>query len=107
LINKEAYEELGEISQPRLQTMQLDKICLTVKLLAPNMIISEYMGFTISPPPLVNVHHAVQFLKKIDVLDEAEDVTWLGCRLADIPVPCQLGRMLIFGILLRCRFSRM
>nr|XP_016930074.1 benign gonial cell neoplasm protein [Drosophila suzukii] len=102
LINKEAYEELGEISQPRLQTMQLDKICLTVKLLAPNMIISEYMGFTISPPPLVNVHHAVQFLKKIDVLDEAEDVTWLGCRLADIPVPCQLGRMLIFGILLRC-----
>ncbi|XP_032570287.1 benign gonial cell neoplasm protein isoform X1 [Drosophila sechellia] len=102
LINKEAYEELGETSQPSLQTMQLDKICLAVKLLSPNTIISEYLGTTISPPPLINVHHAVQFLKKIDVLDDAEDVTWLGCRLMDIPVSCQLGRMLIFGILLRC-----
>ncbi|XP_017002004.3 benign gonial cell neoplasm protein [Drosophila takahashii] len=102
LINKEAFEELGETSQPRLQTMPLDKICLTVKVLSPNMVISEYLGLSISPPPLINVHHAVQFLKKIDVLDEAEDVTWLGCRLADIPVPCQFGRMLIFGILLRC-----
>ncbi|KAI8039531.1 benign gonial cell neoplasm protein [Drosophila gunungcola] len=102
LISKEAFEELGEKSQPRLQTMQLDKICLTVKLLSPNMIISEYLGLTISPPPLINVHQAVQLLKKIDALDETEDVTWLGCRLQDIPVPCQLGRMLIFGILLRC-----
>ncbi|XP_016974003.1 benign gonial cell neoplasm protein isoform X2 [Drosophila rhopaloa] len=102
LISKEAFEELGETSQPRLKTMELDKICLTVKLLSPNMIISEYLGLTISPPPLINVHHAVQFLKKIDVLDETEEVTWLGCRLQDIPVPCQLGRMLIFGILLRC-----
>ncbi|XP_017070408.1 benign gonial cell neoplasm protein isoform X1 [Drosophila eugracilis] len=102
LINKEAYDELKDTSQPHLQTMQLDKICLAVKFLSPNMIISEYLGFTISPPPLVNVHHAVQFLKKIDVLEETEDVTWLGCRLTDLPVPCQLGRMLIFGILLRC-----
>ncbi|XP_017045146.1 benign gonial cell neoplasm protein [Drosophila ficusphila] len=102
LISKEAFEELGETSMPRLQTMQLDKISLAVKLLSPDMVITEYLSFTISPPPLINVHHAVQFLKKIDVLDEVEDVTWLGCRLVDIPVPCQLGRMLIFGILLRC-----
>ncbi|KAH8401639.1 hypothetical protein KR009_006943 [Drosophila setifemur] len=102
LISKEAFDGLAERTQPRLQTMQLDKICLAIKLLSPHKIISEYLSFTISPPPLINVHHAVQFLKKIDVLDESEDITWLGYRLHDIPIPCQLGRMLIFGILLQC-----
>ncbi|ALC42607.1 wibg [Drosophila busckii] len=102
LISKEAYEILNDSSRSTLQTLPLDKICLLVKLLSPNTIISEYLTFTIAPPPLLNVHHAVQFLKKIEVLDDAEDVTWLGCRLIDIPVTCQLGRTLIFGILLQC-----
>ncbi|EDW61142.1 benign gonial cell neoplasm protein isoform X2 [Drosophila virilis] len=102
LIAKDAFQMLSGTSKPLLQTMHLDKICLTVKLLSPNTIISEYLNLTIAPPPLINVHQTVQFLKKIDVLDESEDVTWLGCRLIDIPVPCQLGRTLIFGILLQC-----
>ncbi|KAH8272882.1 hypothetical protein KR018_006666 [Drosophila ironensis] len=102
LLFKDTFDGLPEMNKPHLQTMYLDKICLTVKLLAPNRVISEYLSFTISPPPLINVHHAVQFLKKIDVLDEFEDVTFLGLRLLDIPAPCQLGRMLIFGILLQC-----
>ncbi|XP_062133299.1 benign gonial cell neoplasm protein [Drosophila sulfurigaster albostrigata] len=102
LMTKETYEQLEEIGKPTLQTMPLDKICLIVKLLSPHSIISEYLAYTISPPPLIHVHQAVQFLKKIDVLDDFEDVTWLGFRLVDIPVPCQLGRALVFGILLQC-----
>ncbi|KAH8233102.1 hypothetical protein KR026_004334 [Drosophila bipectinata] len=102
LIFKERYESVPETSLPPLQTMYLDRICLLVKFLAPHKIIGEYLHFTISPPPLINVHHIVQILKKIDVLDEYEDVTWLGARLLDIPVPCQLGRLLVFGILLQC-----
>ncbi|XP_030381096.1 benign gonial cell neoplasm protein isoform X1 [Scaptodrosophila lebanonensis] len=102
LISMQAYERLTETSEPPIKMAPLDKICLTVKLLSPNMMISEYLSYIIAPPQLLNVHHAVQFLKKIEVLDEAEDVTWLGCRLIDLPVPCQLGRTLIFGILLHC-----
>ncbi|KPU75686.1 uncharacterized protein Dana_GF12453, isoform B [Drosophila ananassae] len=102
LIFKEAYDSLSDTSTPPLQTMYLDRICLLVKFLSPHKIIGEYLDFTISPPPMINVHHIVQILKKIDVLDEYEDVTWLGCRLLDIPVPCQLGRLLVFGILLQC-----
>ncbi|KAM8712563.1 hypothetical protein ACLKA7_012975 [Drosophila subpalustris] len=102
LMPKDTYEKLPETGLPALQTMHLDKICLIVKLLSPNAIISEYLAYTIAPPPYANIHQTVQFLKKIDVLDDSEDVTWLGCRLVDIPVPCQLGRTLIFGILLQC-----
>ncbi|XP_068144738.1 benign gonial cell neoplasm protein isoform X1 [Drosophila tropicalis] len=102
LISKNDYGVLNEISRPRLQSMQLDKICLLVKLLSPYTVISEYLSFAISAPPLINIHHTVQILKKIEALNDGEEVTWLGCRLLDIPVPCQLGRTLIFGILLRC-----
>ncbi|EDW31506.1 GL10928 [Drosophila persimilis] len=102
LLSKCAYNSLSENSSPLLQRIQLDKICLTVKALSPNKMVSEYLGYTIAPPPFINVHHAVQFLKKIEALNEVEDLTWLGCRLLDIPVPCQLGRILIYGILLQC-----
>lgn len=99
---KDTYKKLQETALPALQTIHLDKICLMVKLLSPNTMISEYLTYTIAPPSYINIHQTVQFLKKINVLNDSEDVTWLGCRLVDIPVPCQLGRTLIFGILLQC-----
>ncbi|XP_023171779.2 benign gonial cell neoplasm protein isoform X2 [Drosophila hydei] len=102
LISRDIYDGLSESSQPPMQTMQLDKICLTVKLLCPSSCIREYLTNTIAPPSVLSIHQNVAFLKKIEVLDQSEAVTWLGCRLIDIPVSCQMGRTLIFGILLQC-----
>lgn len=102
LMSKETFHNLNNTSSPELQTIHLDKICLYAKLLSPDMPISEYLMNTIFPPLSVNVHQTVQFLKKIDVLDDLENITWLGCRLIDIPLACQLGRTLIFGIFLQC-----
>ncbi|XP_030243373.1 benign gonial cell neoplasm protein [Drosophila navojoa] len=102
LMSREIFEKLNEFSQPPMQTMQLDKICLTVKLLCPGVCISEYLAYTITPPPPLSIHQTVAFLKKIEVLDESEAATLLGIRLIDLPVSCQLGRTLVFGILLQC-----
>lgn len=102
LVSKATFNSLNNTSSPELQTMQLDKICLYAKLLSPDTSISEYLMNTIYPPLSVNVHQTVQFLKKIDVLDDLENITWLGCRLVDIPIACQFGRTLIFGIFLQC-----
>lgn len=102
LISKDAFNMLNDTTRPGLQTMHLDKICLYAKMLSPDTLISEYVMNTMFPPPAANVHQTVQFLKKIDVLDQFEKVTWLGRCLIDIPVTCQLGRMLIFGIFLQC-----
>lgn len=102
LVSKATFNSLNNTSSPELQTMQLDKICLYAKLLSPDTSISEYLMNTIYPPLSVNVHQTVQFLKKIDVLDDLENITWLGCRLIDIPIACQFGRTLIFGIFLQC-----
>lgn len=102
LTSKDKFNKFNDKSGPKLQTMPLDKICLYAKLLSPDTSISEYLMNTMFPPLVTNVHLTVQFLKKIDVLDEFEKVTWLGRRLVDIPMECQLGRTLIFGIFLQC-----
>ncbi|XP_014102025.3 benign gonial cell neoplasm protein [Bactrocera oleae] len=85
-----------------LLTMPLDRVCLTVKLLSPHTMVSEYLQSTISRPPFIHIHNTVEFLKKIYVFDELEEVTWLGCRLIDVPIDCQLGKLLVFAILLQC-----
>ncbi|XP_017468276.1 PREDICTED: benign gonial cell neoplasm protein [Rhagoletis zephyria] len=85
-----------------LLTMPLDRICLTVKLLSPHTMVAEYLQSTICKAPFINVHNTVEFLKKIYVFDELEEVTWLGCRLIDVPIDCQLGKLLVFAILLQC-----
>lgn len=102
LTSKDKFNKFNDKSGPKLQTMPLDKICLFAKLLSPDTSISEYLMNTMFPPLVTNVHLTVQFLKKIDVLDEFEKVTWLGRRLVDIPMECQFGRTLIFGIFLQC-----
>ncbi|XP_011204346.4 benign gonial cell neoplasm protein [Bactrocera dorsalis] len=85
-----------------LLNMPLDRVCLTVKLLSPHTMVSEYLQTTISRAPFIHIHNTVEFLKKIYVFDELEEVTWLGCRLIDVPIDCQLGKLLVFAILLQC-----
>ncbi|XP_011179568.2 benign gonial cell neoplasm protein [Zeugodacus cucurbitae] len=85
-----------------LLTMPLDRVCLTVKLLSPHTMVSEYLQTTISRAPFTHIHNTVEFLKKIYVFDELEEITWLGCRLIDVPIDCQLGKLLVFAILLQC-----
>ncbi|XP_053963518.1 benign gonial cell neoplasm protein [Anastrepha ludens] len=95
-------ESLSNTYTADLLTMPLDRICLTVKLLSPHTMVAEYLQSTISKAPFIHIHNTVESLKKIYVFDELEDVTWLGCRLIDVPIDCQLGKLLVFAILLQC-----
>ncbi|XP_020713159.1 benign gonial cell neoplasm protein isoform X2 [Ceratitis capitata] len=95
-------DKLSKTYAAELLSMPLDRVCLTVKLLSPHTMVAEYLQSTISKPPFIHIHNTVEFLKKIYVFDELEEVTWLGCRLIDVPIDCQLGKVLVFAILLQC-----
>lgn len=82
--------------------MPLDRVCLSVKLLSPHTMVSEYLGETIIKPQFLQIFRTVEFLKKINIFTDLEDITWLGCRLVDVPVECHLGKLLVFAILLQC-----
>lgn len=96
------YQSLMEARIPELLNMPLEKICLTVKLLSPRSMVTEYLQETITKPQFIYVCQSIELLKKMHVFTELEDITWLGCRLIDLPVDCHLGKMLIFGVMLQC-----
>lgn len=96
------YKSLMEVRIPELLNMPLEKICLTVKLISPQSMVTEYLQDTITKPQFVRLCQSIELLKKINVFTDLEDITWLGCRLIDLPVDCQLGKMLIFGVLFQC-----
>lgn len=96
------YDKLAELPTPEILNMNLDRVCLSVKLLSPNTMVAEYLQETIVSPPFIHVHRTVETLKKINVFTNLEDITWLGCRLIDVPVECYLGKILVFAILLQC-----
>ncbi|XP_075170033.1 benign gonial cell neoplasm [Haematobia irritans] len=102
LLPVDIYNKLHEVQTPDLLTVPLDRICLSAKLLAQHSMVSEYLQETIIKPPFMHIYRAVENLKKISVFTELEDITWLGCRLIDVPVECQLGKLLVFSVLLQC-----
>uniref|UniRef100_A0A1A9WW34 Helicase ATP-binding domain-containing protein n=1 Tax=Glossina brevipalpis TaxID=37001 RepID=A0A1A9WW34_9MUSC len=102
LISFHTFERLHETITPELLTIPLDRVCLSVKLLSPHRMVAEYLQETIIKPPFIQILRFVEHLKKINVFSEMEDITWLGCRLIDLPVDCYLGKLLVFAILLQC-----
>ncbi|KAM7342671.1 benign gonial cell neoplasm [Cochliomyia hominivorax] len=102
LLPKVIYENAQEFPTPELLYMYLDRVCLSVKLLSSNTMVAEYLQETIVKPPFIQVYRTVETLKKINIFTDLEDITWLGCRLIDVPVECYLGKILVFAILLQC-----
>ena len=41
-------------------------------------------------------------VQSIDAMDKWEDLTELGCHLADLPVDPRLGKMVLYAIVLKC-----
>ncbi|XP_055374469.1 3'-5' RNA helicase YTHDC2 [Condylostylus longicornis] len=87
---------------PELMHMPLDNVCLFAKVLSPYTTIKEYFMRTISTPSNGQVEKSIQLLKAIGALEEQESITSLGIRLLDIPLPVQLGKVLIYSIFMQC-----
>ncbi|XP_037956357.1 benign gonial cell neoplasm protein-like, partial [Teleopsis dalmanni] len=101
LIPSKLYEQLPESYSHELLIMPLEKICLTIKLISNKTITEFFKNFIVSPP-LIHIYQTIEILKKIGVLDEHGDPTWLSCRLIDIPADFEIGKCLIYAIILQC-----
>lgn len=56
----------------------------------------------LDPPPRAATEAAVSQLKQLGALSAAEDLTPLGHHLALLPLDIRLGKVLIYGAMLRC-----
>lgn len=96
------YETFEKYTLPEILRVPLTDICLNAKILADNVSIEEFLLKALQPPPVLSIRQSINLLKKIDALDADENITYLGVHLADLPVDAQLGKCIIYGILLGC-----
>ena len=102
IFSSKEMENLPLILKPELVTINLDKMCLLVKLLSPRTSIADHFEKTICKPSAQAIQNSIQLLQDIGALDVEENITILGSRLIDIPVDVQLGKVLIYAIVMQC-----
>uniref|UniRef100_A0A3B4FFA4 RNA helicase n=1 Tax=Pundamilia nyererei TaxID=303518 RepID=A0A3B4FFA4_9CICH len=103
LFSRLRFNNMLEFQVPQLLRMPLQELCLQTKLLAPSSCpVAEFLAKAPQPPPTHAVRNAVQMLKKIDAMNQFEDLTDLGYHLADLPVEPNLGKMVLCAVVLKC-----
>ncbi|XP_055921110.1 benign gonial cell neoplasm protein [Eupeodes corollae] len=102
MISRKIFNKLQAMCPPELHYIPINRISLTVKLLRPSNMVTQYFQDTIIQPPKAHIEHSIEFLKTIETFDSTLEVTWLGCRLIDVPINLELGKCLVMSILFKC-----
>ncbi|XP_058124388.1 3'-5' RNA helicase YTHDC2-like [Anopheles ziemanni] len=96
---------LGAFDQftlPEIMRVPLNEICLQAALITKDVSIHEFLNKAIQAPSATSIKQSIRYLQKVGALDDEESVTDLGYILAELPVDARLGKMLLYGILLKC-----
>lgn len=96
------HHNMDPFTQPELLRVPLTDFSLVAKFLADEVSIAEFFGKAVEPPSPRIVIRSVKLLQKIGALDDEENITELGAHLVDLPVDVQLGKALIYAVLLKC-----
>merc|ERR1740124_1669418 len=89
---------------PEMLRGPLQEVCLQLRLapLLGEMPLRGAMARMIDTPPEVAVTAAVSSLQRTGALDADEALTPLGRHLAALPTEISVGRLLVYGAMLRC-----
>eukprot|EP00803_Ostreobium_quekettii_P011048 evm.model.scf_1675.3 EVM.evm.TU.scf_1675.3 scf_1675:21405-33493(+) len=106
LYSRARSSRLPEFQEPELKRCPLEELCLQVKMLdmpgSRAQSIAKFLARAPSPPVPKAVEHARSVLLDIGALTEDECLTTLGRHLAALPLPPQLGKLCLYGILFKC-----
>ena len=103
LFSRQRFESFQDHAVPEILRVPLEELCLHTKLLAPSGVsILGYLSDAPNPPAPNNIKSAVTVLEKMDALTDGEELTELGSRLAKLPLPPHLGKMILYAAAMRC-----
>ena len=103
LFSSERFHYMQTYQDAEILRVPIHDICLQTKMVvSSNVSIAEYLSKAPEPPSSIMIRNSVKLLKKIHALDENEDMTDLGKLLVEMPVDPQHGKIIIFGIALKC-----
>lgn len=99
---KRRYDTLRITPIPEMLRGSLLDTCLRAKGFAGNSSISELLAGTIEPPNNDEVLANVESLKRLQALDENENITPLGNLISQLALPPHLAKLVMLGIIFRC-----
>nr|CAB3237884.1 ATP-dependent RNA helicase DHX36 [Phallusia mammillata] len=101
LYTKLQEEKLSEFMQPEILRTPLDQTCLQIKILQLGGL-HEFLERVMEAPAKESIELSIQKLTALGALDHNENLTPLGYHLAKLPVPPQIGKMLLMGSMFHC-----
>lgn len=103
LYSLEHHESMEMYTLPEILRVPLTEICLNARMLAnADVSIEQFLSKALQPPLSNNIRQAINLLQQIDALDPNERITHLGVHLANMPVDCQLGKSIMYAVLMQC-----
>lgn len=103
MYSTEQYEAMDQYTLPEILRVPLTEICLNAKILAADKVsIQEFLLKALQPPSVRNIQQSISLLQQIDALDENENITYLGIHLANMPVDSQLGKAILYAVVMKC-----
>lgn len=97
------FDTMERFTLPEILRVPLAEIALSARIMCGNRSsIAEFLAKAIQPPPAASVAQAIALLKRMGALDELEECTQLGRLLSDLPLDVQLGKALLYAVVLRC-----
>ncbi|KAJ8938405.1 hypothetical protein NQ314_011511 [Rhamnusium bicolor] len=101
LFSKARHMILEKFQTPEILRERLDGVILSAKLLQLGKI-EEFFPKLMDPPESKALQLSVNLLKRLNALDDNENLTPLGYHLSKLPMAPQMGKMILFGAIFSC-----
>ncbi|PWY70412.1 ATP dependent RNA helicase [Aspergillus heteromorphus CBS 117.55] len=102
LFTKHRHEKLlAEQQTPEMLRLSLQDLVLRVKICKLGEVEPTLLE-ALDPPSPKNIRRAIDSLKEVKALTNAENLTPLGLQLAKLPLDVFLGKLIIHGAFFRC-----
>ncbi|XP_062564775.1 3'-5' RNA helicase YTHDC2-like [Armigeres subalbatus] len=102
LFSRQRFDAMDKFTLPEILRVPLTEICLQTSIIASHTSILNFLSKAIQPPSTMSIKQSIKLLQKLGALDDDENLTELGLILADLPVDARFGKILLFGIFLKC-----
>nr|CAI5848255.1 unnamed protein product [Callosobruchus analis] len=101
LYTRARHQIIEKFQKPEILRMRLEGTILQTKILQLGKV-EEFFSKLMDPPDPETVALFLNLLKRLNALDDREDLMPLGYHLARLPIAPQMGKMILFGAIFSC-----
>ncbi|XP_017786910.1 PREDICTED: ATP-dependent RNA helicase DHX36-like [Nicrophorus vespilloides] len=101
LFSRGRQQYMEAYQKPEILRKRLEDVILMLKLLQLGKA-DAFLESLMNPPDSEAVSVSLDLLKRMNALDESENLTPLGFHLARLPVSPQIGKMILLGSIFSC-----